>query len=110
MSTLYEDKYVTLDEAQLTIRHYYFPLGGKKTIAYSSIKKVYEIEMNFFFEGLRLWGGGWHGQWMHLDLSRPSKKKCIIIEADGSISAGVTPANHDAVLNLLLQRVGQTAA
>ncbi len=98
---LYEDKYVVLDEHALTIKTYYFPAGSKR-IEYADIKSVREEDLDFWSGKWRLWGTRMPPQWFHLDLNRPGKSKCIIIEMRSGWSQPVlTPEDHERVLEIL---------
>lgn len=56
MTALYEDAGLTLDEHGITIRRYYFPLGGHKRIAYTDIRGVKTEPMSWLSGKGRFWG------------------------------------------------------
>ena len=63
--SLYEDEYVRLDETSVTIRYYYFPLGGDNIILRESIQEIQALENPSIFE-TKMWGMGLSSVWWAL--------------------------------------------
>ncbi|MDC0745912.1 hypothetical protein [Polyangium mundeleinium] len=103
MTVLYEDPHVVCDDDALTIKRYYFPVGSKR-IPYSEIRRVDDTPMGWLTGKLRLWGMGPAPYWFHLDVERPGKERCIVIDRGGFVKIALTPADHEAVLTLLRER------
>ena len=100
MSILYEDSYLVCNDNAITIHWYYFPVGSKR-IPYSKIKKIQEFPMDFWSGGARIWGMGLSPHWFHLDINRPWKKKCIIIDEGEWIKSVITPDDPEKVRQIL---------
>jgi hypothetical protein len=83
-AALYEDAGLLLDENGITIRRYYFPMGGPKRIAYTDIQGVKSERMTGLSGKGRFWGASDPGTRV---------KPCI------------TPEDPDRVLELLRARV-----
>ncbi|MDI1475814.1 hypothetical protein [Polyangium sp. y55x31] len=103
MTVLYEDKHVVCDDDALTIKRYYFPLGSKR-IPYDEIRRVDDTSMGWLTGKLRLWGMGPAPYWFHLDMERPGKDRCIVLDRGGVVKVALTPDDHEAVLSLLRER------
>ncbi len=103
MAILYKDEYVTCDEDAIAIHQYYFPFGSKR-IPYTTIQHIEEEPMDLLMGGLRLWGMGLAPYWFHLDIQRPNKNRLIVVDFGEWIKAVITPANHDAVIQILRQK------
>lgn len=103
MTILYEDQHVVCDSDALTLKRYYFPFGSKR-IPYAEIRRVDEEPMGWLTGKLRIWGMGPLPVWFHLDLDRPGKDRCIVLDLGGLVKAAITPDDHAAVLALLRER------
>ena len=101
---LYEDRYLVLSESALTVKHFYFPVGAKR-VPYEDITRVYEDELNFWTGKWRFGGPRKLPQWFHVDMHRPGKSQCIVVETTGMLDPVLTPENHDKVLAILRQHV-----
>ena len=77
---LYEDEYVRLDETSVTIRYYYFPLGGDNIILRESIQEIQALENPSIFE-TKTWGMGLSSVWWALGwkLNIEAPKKLFVI-------------------------------
>lgn len=107
MPILYEDKHVVCDDDALTIKRYHFPLGSKR-IPYADIRRVDDTPMGLLTGKLRIWGMGPAPVWFHLDMDRPGKARCILIDRGGFMKIALTPDDHETVLALLRERAGRS--
>jgi hypothetical protein len=104
MTKLYEDRRILCDDDGITIRNYYFPLG-KKRIAYSDIRGFDQLKIGVLTGRYRIWGAGDPRYWFHLDATRPSKSKAVVIDKGDWVKAVLTPDDPDAVLHILEDKV-----
>ena len=102
---LYEDRYLVLSETELTIKNFYAPFSSK-TVEYAEITNVYEEPLNFWSGKWRFGGPRRLPQWFHVDLYRPGKEKCIVVETSGTLDPVLTPEHHTQVLAILRHHVG----
>jgi hypothetical protein len=78
MATTYSDRWITLDDRELTIRGYYLPWGAKR-IPYD-----------------RIWGTANPRVWASFDPLRPTKRTGFLIDNGGSITPLITPDDPEA--------------
>jgi len=105
---LYNDSRITLDNKGLTIAGYYFPIGIKKRIPYSKIKKIEFYGMGFFSGRHKYWGGSFR-HWFNLDWKRDEKTKAIMLHLGSFVRPIITPDDPDTVLIILQEKTGLTA-
>ncbi len=105
MTTLYKDKYIECDEAEMRIRAYYFPWGTTR-IPYASIKSISRFEMTALRGKLRIWGSSTLRYWANLDPGRPHKDVGLILDVGKSVKPLITPDHAETVAQLLTQRSG----
>jgi hypothetical protein len=103
MSVLYEDKRITCDDDGITVRNYYFPVGDKR-ITYRDIRGFDQHHMGALTGRYRIWGAGDPRYWFHLDTTRPTKSKAIVIDKGDWVKAVLTPDDPDAVLHILEEK------
>jgi hypothetical protein len=96
----YRDRHLVLDDAGLTIRHYYFPAGSKR-IRYRDIVAYQRVPAS----RARLWGSGNSRSWRHRDLARPSRQQEIRLDTGGRVRPVISPRDVDAVWTLLERHV-----
>ena len=106
MTVFYEDQFVVCDDDAITIHWYYFPIGSKR-IPYKDIHSFREETMDFWTGAARIWGMGLSPEWFHLDWNRPSKAQCIVIDENSWVKSVITPENHEAVLQILREKILQ---
>ena len=101
LKILYEDKFITITEAYLTIKKYYFPLGTSKTIFFNEMKK---ISIEDASKVNHTWGLSTHflNNWFHFDSERKNRPKFISIEIKGArVRPSVTPTDVDKAFDAL---------
>jgi hypothetical protein len=104
-AALYEDAGLLLDENGITIRRYYFPMGGPKRIAYTDIQGVKSERMTGLSGKGRFWGASDPRYWFPLDFRRGSKPTLLILDVGARVKPCITPEDPDRVLELLRARV-----
>ena len=97
---LYEDEYVRLDAASVTLKMYYFPFGGDNTISRDSIQNIRTLVNPSFFE-TKTWGMAFSTVWWAFgwkeDVQHP--KALIVIDTrDDSIGKGFVCCNGDVFM------------
>lgn len=90
MATTYSDRWIGLDDRQLTIRGYYIPWGTKR-IPYEQIRHVTRVRLGALNGRARIWGTANPGVWASLDPRRPVKRTGFLIDSGGSITSLITP-------------------
>jgi hypothetical protein len=101
---LYEDAWVRCTPTHLVVRHYYFPFGGAKSIAYADVRDVTEVEMGLLTGKGRLWGTASPRWWAHLDLRRPRKHTALVLDVGGRVRPFLTPDDPARVRALVEAR------
>ena len=96
----YDDGGVVLDDAGLTIRHYYFPFVSKR-IAYQQLDEARRRPLTWLNGRLRIWGTAHPRAWMNIDLGRPRKREAFVLETDTFARAWITPRDPDAFSSAL---------
>jgi hypothetical protein len=104
MTKLYEDKRITCDDRGITVRNYFFPIGTKR-IAYDEIQWFDQLRIGVLTGKYRFWGASDPRYWFHLDTTRPTKEKAIVIDKGDWVKAVLTPDDPDAVLHILEERI-----
>lgn len=94
---LYEDRWITCTTKQLTIRGYYFPSGGPKTIPLDRIRRVEEVEIGPLSGQWRIWGTASPRYWAHLDFQRPRKTTAFVLDVGGFVRPWITPEDPDSL-------------
>lgn len=102
---LYEDDGLLLDDGGITIRRYYFPLGGSKRIAYPEIRHVKTEPMTWMSGKGRIWGASDPRYWFPLDTRRGTKKTLLVLDLGRRVKPCITPDDPDRVVELLRGRV-----
>jgi hypothetical protein len=105
MNVIYEDTQIIIDDEKVEIKRYYFPTGKSKKIKFSEIKKIEEIELDFYNGKGRIWGMGLAPYWFNWDNNRFWRKKAIIIDLGKNISPAITPDNLSEVLKILNDKI-----
>jgi hypothetical protein len=103
--TLYEDDGLVVDDAGITIRRYYFPLGGPKRITYPEIRNVRTEPMTWLSGKGRIWGTSDPRYWFPLDTRRGGKKTLLVLDIGRRVRPCITPDDPDRVVELLRARV-----
>jgi hypothetical protein len=101
MSIIYEDTQIIISEDKLEIKRYYFPVGTSKTIKFSEIKNIEEIDLTLFNGKGRLWGMSLAQYWYNWDNNRFWRKKAIVIHLGKTINPAITPDNYNEVIKIL---------
>ncbi|MDR3656766.1 MAG: hypothetical protein P4L48_14215 [Mycobacterium sp.] len=104
-AALYDDGLLLLDDAGLTIRRYYFPLGTAKRLSYNVIRGIDVRPMGPMTGSWRVWGTGGLRHWFPLDVGRPRKHTLVVIDAGDSVKPCVTPAEPDRFVEMLQRRI-----
>jgi len=106
MSTDYHDRWITIDDAGLSIRAYYFPWGTKR-IPLEQIRQIERVSIGLATGRGRIWGTGnlTASVWASLDPRRPSKKVGFLVSSGGRVRALITPEDPDAAEQALRSRV-----
>lgn len=104
MATLYEDGTVRLDDESLTIKRYYFPVGLPKRVPYAAIRRVQVEPLTLTRGRWRLWGMDLAPWWFPLDLKRPAKERCVVLDVGRLVRPALTPDDVDAVARLIEER------
>ncbi len=94
--TDYDDGKIACTDAELIIRHYYFPVGDKR-IPYSAIREVRRVPLGFMGKW-RIHGSGDFVHWFNLDSHRPRKDTALVIHLSGVIKPVITPDDPDRVV------------
>lgn len=102
---LYDDGLVRVDEGGLTLARYYFPLGRSKHIPFDQIRAIDVRPMGWLTGRLRGWGTTHPGFWLPLDPGRFRKTTLISVDTGRRVRPAFTPADPDAVLQLLRARI-----
>lgn len=101
----YEDTQIVLNDNNLEIKRYYFPIGTSKFIKFSDIKGIKEIDLNLLNGRGRIWGMGFHPYWYNMDNNRFLKKKGILLNLGKNINPVITPDNYNLVIQLIKDKV-----
>ncbi|MBV9723385.1 MAG: hypothetical protein JO082_15895 [Mycobacterium sp.] len=102
---LYDDGGLRLDEHAVTIRRYYFPWGGPKRFAYTTIRRVDVRPLNWLTGKGRGWGTAHPGYWFPLDMRRAVKSTLLVFDLGGRVKPCATPDEPNHVIALLRDRV-----
>ena len=99
MSTIYEDEDVLINENELKIKNYYFPIPFSKTIPFSEILEIEFRRLNWFLRRNLQWGicPQKMSYWFSLDYDRIFKQKYIAIHTRSFIKPTFTPENPEYV-------------
>jgi hypothetical protein len=103
--SLYDDGCVALDEAELTLRRYYFPLATAKRIPYHRIQSITERPIGPLTGKGRVWGSGDLRHWAPLDLRRPGKSTALVLDVGGWFLPSLTPEDPQRVLSIVRERI-----
>ena len=87
----YSDRLITIRDATLAIRRYYFPFATTKTIPLRAIKSARELELGPMTGRWRFWGSSGARQWFNLDPSRRHKTNGIVFDVGKKVEPVVTP-------------------
>jgi hypothetical protein len=98
---LYEDRWITVTPAALTIRGYYFPLGSARSIPIGRIHWVQKVAIGKFTGQWRIWGTANPKYWLSLDPRRPRKKVALVLDLGGQLRPVITPDDPDVMLKVL---------
>ena len=99
---LYNDKHMQIFEDKIRFKSWILP-WGKKDVMLSHIRKVSEKNIGLSSGQLRISGSSNFRDWFHFDVTRPTKKKAIVLETDFKVykRLWVTPEKHASVFNIL---------
>lgn len=106
--SIYDDGLVRLDDAGVTLRHYYFPFATKKFVPYHRIRAVDTAVLGNWNGRWRLWGAPWIDQWLPLDVMRPKKDTAVVLTIR-HISPIFTPDDPELVAGLIRERIVPSA-
>ena len=98
---LYKDKHIQIFEDKIRFKPWMLP-WGKKDVMLSHIRKV--SEKNIGLSGqLRISGSSNFRDWFHFEVTRPTKKKAIVLETDFKVykRLWITSEKHASVFNIL---------
>ena len=106
MSAIYDDGRVLLDDEGVTLRRY-DPLLRDRFVPYGSIVRASERTMDRLWRW-RTWGTGGGRIWVGWDPSRRRKDRMIVLDTiGGGRRIGLTPDDHEAVVEILAAKVGR---
>ena len=98
----YKDENIELSSNGLTIKNYYFPTLGSKTIPIDKIKNVELFELDWVNGKNKLWGLSLNFYYYNLDKNRSNKTHGITIKEDGDlIGTQITPDEPKKCLKVL---------
>src|SRR5689334_8055240 len=98
---LYQDDRISIDDSGITVRDYYFPLGGRKFVPWVSIRAARELRLGFWTGKYRLWGMGVTPVWFNLDPIRARREQAFVLDTGGVIQTALTPENSGKVREIL---------
>jgi hypothetical protein len=93
----YDDGSVVIDERGVTLRHYYFPTGRPRTIAFTDIVSVDVQPLTWLNGRARLWGTVRPTTWLPLDLGRVRRTDLLVLDVGHRVRPAFTPRDVDAV-------------
>jgi hypothetical protein len=106
MPTLYQDSLVELTDTVLTLKHYYYPRGGSKTILLADIEEVVEKKPTLFNGKGRLWGTGNFRVWYARDFQRFRREVIYTVRIKRKfVRAGFSVENPAMFSSLLASKV-----
>ncbi|MDH3250906.1 MAG: hypothetical protein OEQ47_18195 [Acidimicrobiia bacterium] len=97
---LYTDSVVSMGEAGLVIKRYYWPVGRKR-IPYAEIRSFNARPLRAWHGQYRVQGIDHLGRWYSRDRHRGEKERAIDLTVGKLIRPVVTPDDIDAVLEIL---------
>lgn len=98
---LYEDKYMTITNYDITLNCYYFPFCQKKVIPIKEIKDVELFDLKFGTGKYRVWGGTINWLWYPLDWRRIFKDKAIKLDLGKKIVPAISPETPEKAYNII---------
>ena len=88
---LYSDGLVKLTEEAICFRHYYFPVGGSKSIPLVDVIRIEQRSPTLLNGKWRLWGTSDFRRWFPVDWSRPKRDAIFfLVRSGGKKSIGFT--------------------
>lgn len=102
---LYDDGKVLLDEAGITLRRYYFPIGTAKRIRYRSIRSMTVRPMGWLTGKGRGWGSAHPRYWLPLDIRRPRKDTLVVLDVGKHVQPAFSPDDPARVQEILQHRI-----
>jgi hypothetical protein len=105
----YNDRFLTVDAAGITVRWYGFPFGTK-SIAWSDVVAAERRRMGAFTGQWRIWGSGDFKHWYHLDPHRPSKDVSFALQLRTGRTVPVLTPSDPAAFERALREHGVTPA
>lgn len=91
----YQDRYIAITDAALTIKGYYFP-GVVKRVPLASIRSVRRVATAGLRGRGRIWGTANPGYWANFDPGRPRKTAAFLVDVSKAVKPFVTPDDPDA--------------
>jgi len=104
MSETYADRWIDIDETQISIRGYYIPRGTKR-IPLKTIRHVTRVRLGPLNGRARIWGTANPGVWASLDPRRPGKRAGFLIDHGAAVTPLITPDDPDAAEACLRARL-----
>ena len=80
---LYSDGLVELTDEAILFRHYYFPIGGSRSIPIVDIKQIEQRPPTLSNGKWRLWGTSNFRQWFPVDWRRPKRDAIFFLIRSG---------------------------
>ena len=88
---LYSDDLIELTEEAILFRHYYFPVGGSRSIPLDEIRRIEQGAPTLQNGQWRLWGTSDFRRWFPLDWRRPKRDAIFfLIRPAGKKDIGFT--------------------
>ena len=102
---IYQDKYLTITNKDITINSYYMWYPMKKKIKFSMIKRIELINLTLLTGKYKFWGLSYLMYWFHMDSNRYMKKECIVLDLGTCIKPAITPNNILQVYEILIDKL-----
>ncbi len=102
---IYQDKFLTITNDDITINSYYMWYPMKKKINFSKIKRIELINLTLFTGRFKFWGLTYLMYWYHMDSTRYFKTECIVLDLGTCIKPALTPKNVIQVFEILVEKI-----
>lgn len=104
--SVYADALVELTDKTLTLKQYYYPGRGSKTIRLSDIETIIEKKPTLFNGKWRLWGTGSFRVWFALDRKRPTREAIYYVKIKHTFLKAGFSVENAAAFSAALDQAG----